>query len=99
MATGFSGGIGDTREELCGALSGGVMVIGGLLGRSSADGDDQPAIRAVARYREHFLEQFGYTQCGELREKVVDASCGPGSCAALVEEAAAILMAVLDETA
>lgn len=54
MSTGFSGGLGDTREELCGALSAGVMVIGKLLGRASLDGDDQPAISRAARSRRCF---------------------------------------------
>lgn len=98
MATGFSGGLGDTREELCGALSGGVMVIGAAYGRVSGDEDDKPAIVRAAHYRERFLETFGYAQCSELREKVVDAPGGPGSCGELVERAAMILMELLEDT-
>jgi C_GCAxxG_C_C family probable redox protein len=98
MATGFSGGLGDTREELCGALSGGVMVIGAAYGRVSGEEDDEPAIARAARYRERFLETFGYTQCSDLRERVVDAPEGPGSCGELVERAAMILMELLDDT-
>ena len=97
MATGFSGGLGDTREALCGALSGGVMVIGALFGRASLEEDDRPAIDLAARYRERFLETFGYTQCTMLREEVVDAPGGPGSCGELVERAATILMGLIDE--
>lgn len=97
MATGFSGGLGDTREELCGALSGGVMVIGALLGRASLDEDDEPAVNLAARYRERFLETFGYTKCRELREKIVNVPGGLGSCGALVERAATILLRLLDE--
>ena len=97
VATGFSGGLGDTREELCGALSGGVIVIGALCGRTSLDEDDQPAIERAARYRERFLQTLGYTQCRELRERIVNVPGGLGSCGALVERAALILMDVLDE--
>lgn len=97
MATAFSGGLGDTREELCGALSGGVMVISGLLGRESLRSSDKPAIELAARYRERFLATFGYTQCKQLREHVVYASEGLGSCGALVERAALVLLEVLDE--
>ena len=97
MATGFSGGWGNTHQELCGALSGGVMVIGALFGRSSLDEDDEPAIDLAVRYRERFLEAFGMTQCCELREKVVNAPGGLETCGALVERAARILMDVLDE--
>jgi C_GCAxxG_C_C family probable redox protein len=97
MATGFSGGLGDTREELCGALSGGVMVIGALCGRRSLEEDDQPAIRLASRYRTRFLEQFGYTQCARLREEVVNVTGGLGSCGALVEQATTILLRLLSE--
>jgi len=97
MATGFSGGLGDTREELCGALSGGIMVIGILYGRTTLDEDDQPAIRLAARYRARFLEAFGYTQCRGLRENVVYGTGGLGSCGALVERTATILLGLLSE--
>jgi C_GCAxxG_C_C family probable redox protein len=97
IATGFSGGLGDTREELCGALSGGVMVIGALFGRSNLAEDDQPAVDLAERYRRRFLETLGYTQCTALREQVVDAPGGPGTCGELVERAAMILMSLLDE--
>lgn len=97
VATGFSGGLGDTREELCGALSGGVLVIGALFGRTKSDEDDRPAIDLAARYRERFLETFGYTECSALREKVVDVPGGLGSCGKLVERAAIVLMDLLDE--
>ena len=97
IATGFSGGLGNTHEELCGALSGGVMLIGALVGRSSGGEDDRPAIELAARYRERFLETFGYTQCSELREHVIDPPDGLGSCGPLVERAAMLLMRLLDE--
>jgi C_GCAxxG_C_C family probable redox protein len=97
MATGLAGGLGNTKQEMCGALSGGVLVIGGLLGRESLDQDDWAAINLADRYRQRFLAEFGYTQCGRLREKVVDAPGGPGSCAALVERAAVILLGLLTE--
>lgn len=75
------------------------MVIGAAYGRTRRDEDDEPAIKRSGRYRERFLETFGYTQCSELRERVVDAPGGPDSCGELVERAAVVLMEVLDETA
>ena len=97
MATGFCGGLGDTKQELCGALSSGVMVIGALFGRTSLEEDDEPAVRLAQRYRDLFLETFGDTQCCELRDKVVYSPGGLGSCGALVERAAGVLMALLEE--
>lgn len=96
MATGLAGGVGDTQQEMCGALSGGVMVIGGLFGRESLDEDDLPALDLATRYRERFLAELGATQCGRLRE-LVEAPGGLGSCDLLVERAAMILLGVLAE--
>jgi len=97
MATGFSGGLGDTREELCGALSGGVMVIGAVHGRSSRDEDDKPAIERAEAYRGGFLERFGHVQCRKLRDEVVNVPGGLNSCGALVAEAALLLMSLLED--
>lgn len=41
MTSGFAGGIGGSYLNNCGAFSAGVMIIGGLYGRTSADQDDQ----------------------------------------------------------
>ena len=97
MATAFAGGVGDTQQEMCGALSGGVLVIGGLLGRESLDESDRPALALATRYRERFLAELGATQCARLREMVF-APGGPGSCASLVEKAATILLQLLAGT-
>lgn len=96
MTSALAGGVGGTHEELCGALSGGVLVIGGAYGRASSDKDDKLARALAVRYRERFLAELGYTQCGPLREKV-KAPGGMGSCAELVERAAMILLDVLDQ--
>jgi C_GCAxxG_C_C family probable redox protein len=92
MAAGFCGGVGGSNQELCGALSGAVMVIGGLFGRASVEEDDQQAVDLSACYRDRFLKEFGHTQCAELKEKVVDPPGGLGSCAALVKVAAGLLL-------
>ncbi len=97
MATGLAGGVGDTQQEMCGALSGGVLVIGGLLGRTSLDESDQAALTHTASYRRHFMAEFGDTQCARLREMVVHMPDGLGSCAALVELAATILLELLTQ--
>ena len=97
MATGFAGGVGDTQQEMCGALSGGVMVIGGLHGRMRLSESDGPALTLASRYRQRFLAEFGDTQCARLRENAVYAAGGLGSCAALVERAATILLELVAE--
>jgi C_GCAxxG_C_C family probable redox protein len=96
MVTGFAGGVGDTQQEMCGALSGGVMLIGALHGRNSLGEDDWPALRLVTRYRERFTVELGTTRCGPLYERV-QAPAGLGSCALGVEHAALILLKLLAE--
>ena len=96
MATAFGGGVGGTREELCGALSGGVMVVSGLYGRVTSQEDDDQAYELATRYRRQFLAEFGNAQCAPLR-KGVEAPGGLDSCAQLVERAARVLLSVLDE--
>ena len=96
MATGFGGGVGGTHQEMCGALSGGVLVVGGVLGRESADEDSDPAGDLVTLYRERFLAALGDTQCARLRE-LVEAPGGLGSCDLLVERVATILLDLFAE--
>jgi len=94
MATAFAGGVGDTQQEMCGALSGGLLVIGGLLGRTSIDEDDRPALSLATRFMERFRVEFEVTQCAQVRD-LVYAPGGLGSCALVVERAATILLELL----
>ena len=96
MATGFAGGVGGTEQEVCGALSGGVMVIGALHGRDRLEDDDRRAMALAARYRELFHAELGETRCAPLRGRV-HAQDGLGSCSAVVERAADILLELLAE--
>jgi hypothetical protein len=82
---------------MCGALSGGLMVIGGLHGRTSLNESDQPALKLAGQYRKRFVGEFGHSQCGLLRETVVYGPGGLGSCGSLVERAAVILLQLLAE--
>ncbi len=96
LTTGLCGGIGCTYAEVCGALSGGVLVIGALHGRSSEHEDDQRAFQLASRYRERFAAEFATTLCGPLRDQVRSPE-GLGSCSLVAERAALILLGVLDE--
>lgn len=96
MTTGLAGGVGSGHQEMCGALSGGVLVIGGLFGRENLAQDDERALSLVRRYRDDFLTVFGETQCEKLRERI-HVPGGLGSCAVLAERAAALLLVLLGE--
>lgn len=90
MTTGFSGGIGSTHGELCGALSAGVMLIGALHGRTRTGVDDRVCLELSARYRNGFVQEFGSSTCQALRDRYAN-------CPWLVEKASRILLDIIDE--
>jgi len=95
MTSGFAGGIGGTYLNNCGAFSAGVMIIGGLYGRISADQDDQVCQDLACQFQEKFQERFNTLNCGKLREDKYGSS-GAEPCSILVERAARILIDLLD---
>jgi len=96
MTTGLAGGVGCGEQELCGVLSGGVMVIGAQHGRTAPDVDDSECHRLVCLYRNRFIEELGHSRCMDLRESGFGGD-GPWPCSNLIERAARILLEVLDE--
>jgi C_GCAxxG_C_C family probable redox protein len=97
MAMALAGGVGGTQQELCGALSGGVMVIGALLAPQRAGEGGEQMRQAVAHYRQRFLDEIGPTQCAALRDGLYGPD-GREPCSALVQRAVRILLQVLDES-
>jgi C_GCAxxG_C_C family probable redox protein len=94
MATPFGGGVAGTREELCGALAGGVMAIGALYGRTDAGPDETQAYQFAKQYREAFLAAFGHTQCAPIRDAYAKPD-GSHGCDKVVAIAARALMEAL----
>jgi C_GCAxxG_C_C family probable redox protein len=95
-ATAFGGGVGGTHEELCGALSGGIMAIGVLLGRTDPGVDVQRVKQIATEFRSRFLARNGSTRCQALLD-----SFGPQTdssrCQQLTGETAALLLGLLAE--
>ena len=64
----FGGGVDGSHEELCGAISGGLMVLGLLYPHTQ--GEDREAKRRIyslaKSFRQQFFETFGNTRCGDL---------------------------------
>jgi C_GCAxxG_C_C family probable redox protein len=98
MTCGLAGGVGGSHEELCGALSGGALLIASLYGRTSADENDDECNRLVCVYRERFIEAFGTSRCCDIRESGYGSE-GRWPCSTLVERATIILLDVLGEGA
>jgi len=93
----FAGGIGGTNEELCGALSGGLMVIGALYGRTDAQTNDDECTKLSLVYRARFLERFGHIRCANLKDDWVGKK-DQETCSVLTAEAAGVLLDVLEES-
>jgi C_GCAxxG_C_C family probable redox protein len=96
MTSGLAGGVGGSQQELCGALSGGALIIGALYGRASVEEEDDECYHRVCLYRDRFLEHFGTTRCFDLRESGYGSE-GRWPCSVLVEQATRMLWQVLSE--
>jgi hypothetical protein len=95
MMSGLANGGGCSRQEPCGALIVGVLLIGALHGRTKPTEDDRECQRLAAEYRERFAQELGATRCCDLRVSG-HGSGGTQPCSAVVERAARILLQVLD---
>ncbi len=65
IATGLCGGIAKTGG-ICGAVSGGVLVINMLAGRNSAGQSTEANVRLVRALLSEFETKFGTTKCERL---------------------------------
>jgi len=92
------GGLADTETGRCGALIGGMMVIGALYGRSDVEDDDALANLVARRYWELFLEAFGTDHCGTLKTGEVGPEY-PSVCGTIMARASGILANLLEELA
>jgi C_GCAxxG_C_C family probable redox protein len=63
FTTGFVGGIGGTHEDVCGALTGGIVAISFLHGRTEPGQDIQVAKKLAVEFRGRFIEEFGSSNC------------------------------------
>jgi C_GCAxxG_C_C family probable redox protein len=94
VGTPFGRGLGKSQQQMCGALAGGVIVIGALYGRSDKEADSDLCHAVASRFQERWLEAFGHTKCHDLREAGV---CGTAEKAwkGLIMESMGILLDVL----
>lgn len=97
-ASAFGAGVGRSREELCGALSGSLIALGILRGRS-APGESWDTVAAMAKdFRERFQSMHDCTACGELLAKF-----GPQEnmekCKRLTARAAGMMREIMDRDA
>lgn len=70
VASGFCGGLGRTYEDICGALTGGVIAIGYLYGRTEQGKDLSRVCSIVKEFRDSFLKEFGSTNCNIIKHSL-----------------------------
>ncbi|GFK95322.1 hypothetical protein NNJEOMEG_03181 [Fundidesulfovibrio magnetotacticus] len=96
VATPFGGGVGRSREEMCGALAGGLVALGALRGRAGAGCDWDDVADKAADFRERVLALTGRTSCKEVL-----AALGPQEnmekCKRYTASAAGILYELLED--
>ena len=70
VASGFGGGIGSCKEDVCGILTGGVIALGWLYGRAEPGADINNLKDLTGVFRKKFIERIGSTKCPEILEKL-----------------------------
>ncbi|OLN28126.1 C_GCAxxG_C_C family protein [Desulfovibrio sp. DV] len=66
LGTAFGAGVGRSKEEMCGALSGGLIALGYLQGRSGGDEGWDGLAALAAGVRNRFKAAHGCTSCASL---------------------------------
>lgn len=94
MTTGFSGGVGGTHEEMCGALFGGILMIGAIYGRAWPNESDEICYKKSVAYRQQFMESFGGSSCQSIKDTGYG-SQGIYPCSVFVEKAVKLFFNVL----
>lgn len=70
VATAFGGGVGRSKKSLCGALSGGLMALGYLRGRSGPQESWDEVAATADALRQGFATEYGCTRCFVVLEKL-----------------------------
>lgn len=96
LASAFGGGVGKTHQEMCGALAGAFIAIGGLLGSNQPGSDWTEVADIASELRRRFVEIHQTTQCGALLEKF-GTQVNYKRCKKLSGEVAGMLAGLLEE--
>jgi C_GCAxxG_C_C family probable redox protein len=90
ITTGFAGGVGGTHDEMCGALFGGILIIGAIFGRARPYESDEICYQKSVLYKEQFYKEFKGTRCQEIKDTGYG-SQGTKPCSVVVGKAVKIL--------
>jgi len=96
FASGFGGGIGGSHCETCGALTGGIIAISWLFGRTDPIDDKQKVYSLSAEFRNQFLKKFNSTNCQKILDMMEKQNIKL-DCKEFTAEAAGILYEILQK--
>lgn len=95
-SSGFGGGIAGTTEDLCGGFTGGVLVLGALLGRDKGLEDLKDCGHLIKELRKRFMKEFGSVNCGTILKGFNEAQ-KPFMCAKITAQGAEMVADLLNE--
>lgn len=72
VATAFGGGIGRSKDEICGGLAGAFIALGFLYGRDKPDSNWNETADITLKLRQIFIDKYGTTKCSILLEAFGD---------------------------
>ncbi len=96
LVTPLGGGIGRSGC-VCGALSGGVIIIGAIKGRTSPKGSRDDSYDLAGEFHKRFRKAFGSTCCRVLNKHEYHDPERGRTCLKIIGNSAAILMEILQE--
>lgn len=97
LASGFGGGIGHARN-ICGALTGSIMVISTLAGRNNPQEKPLSEIYPITKeYHDLFVKEFRSSQCGDLMPYEFNTKDHLKNCLKLVNRMGKFLAEFLEE--
>jgi len=96
VAAGFGGGM-SSAEGYCGALTGGIMVLGILAGRTEPTQDKKPMKELTKDFLQEFKARFGDLSCGCLNKYENGTPEQKKNCHAITAGAAALLMRFIED--
>ena len=97
LTSGLLGGMGSSHEEACGALTGGIIALGFLYGRTNPDDEIPDLIELVMEFKKRFNEEFGTTNCGILLDQLGEQGDDYTKCRELTAKTAGILADIIDQ--
>ena len=95
VASAFGGGVGRTKQEICGTLTGGFIALGYLYGRGESKDNWDLLAEMTAELRQRFESKYGTTRCGALLE-VFGPQENMMRCKQLTGEVAGMLAEILE---